>query len=437
MPKLSFEGAPFQFHFFHPSEQRGTEREFAVIDRRHSNAARAYTLEQAALEAIGEWEKDETKPSPREALLQAVRSLEMGNSETGKDRIERYEKVMDRYVDEVSNARTADDLFCEAIPGYNEQNKASQLGQFLFSEIVGSHKRNGLVSAERSQAFFLMRFQNKKDYTQFGNSLDSGKLRDDPTSGFFSASVAVGGVTVHIIAINEQRIRQDEAQTIVHERQHFINNILFDSFEHFEQDTPDAAYPLLSQAQGEKKVSLRATKDEVLARLREGCGADDFVPMLKDKSYAQCKKGLSKKEVAELGTLLSAFADVLGHYSLTFKSEEARGVLVNHLIDVPLIRFPTWLRAIGQYYDTRSKQMGAELSSEEFDYMRSLVPSGKSESLYAQVWQQKMQSLVFGGLKRIFTDPRPSQVFFYDFKTQLDPLKRQGDAIFVSGEDKK
>ena len=44
-----------------------------------------------------------------------------------------------------------------------------------------------------------------------------------------------------------------------------------------------------------------------------------------------------------------------------FSTNEARGVLTYHLVDIPLKRFPDWMRAIKTFYEDRGRVYDAEL----------------------------------------------------------------------------
>lgn len=130
-----------------------------------------------------------------------------------------------------------------------------------------------------------------------------------------------------------------ESQNIVeHERQHFIQ------------------HEWMKPPEGADIFALRthAMKDEILACLRDGSDGAQISRYLRTDLYAHLYAGLDADERKKIEALLAEVVRAIEGVQGFFYTQASRALLVYHLIDVPLTRFPDVLQLLGQYERDRN-----------------------------------------------------------------------------------
>jgi len=376
--------------------ERKEQRIDKIMEARHKNALEALKIEKILSEEI---ESDEypTTITPEnitiiEKVEERLKSLDFGlieeieknkniDIDTLKEmaptekrkalKLEIFKNVISNYLCKKVKAQRAERTLKEIIEEKGEELSEKSLGKYLFENQTSS-KSHSAVVAKRREGYFIISFADTKDYYQFKMGKEKAE-EGESSGGHYDSWIPVNGVCggIEIIAINRLQNLEEETGTLIHERQHFINNTFF----HFSTIEPSKYsskdYPILNKAvkkeleesklplkekwdldsgdETEIKMPLARTKNEFLAYLRDP--TEDFMMThFIDKSlYSDIRESFSQEEQEELDRLMEDIEENLSILSRLLTTNKERAVLVYHLIDIPLIKIPQRLKALENY----------------------------------------------------------------------------------------
>jgi hypothetical protein len=238
------------------------------------------------------------------------------------------------------------------------EGSPEDMGAELFLQKTGG-KPQEKVTANRVEGYFILSFSTDEDYKKF---VGEATLRD--TIGEFHQSVRFPTLTTTDLVLIRYHL---DDKTIEHERQHFINTSVFQEFFKIEADrVPVRKYPIIAegynqQESADAKVPLARVKDEVLARVRDGSNYIDATEFFQGiSSYSDLKKLFTPEEQAEVELLLKEIGLQLKIILQKFPDMN-RGLLVYHLIDIPLTKFPERIEALIRFGQEKIKEFKAKL----------------------------------------------------------------------------
>lgn len=271
-------------------------------------------------------------------------------------------KAIDNYIKACVKARLKEESFKKRLEKKNKHYTPENLGTYLFTRRVG-RKPMGKVSAERVEGIFIISCSTPADYAAIHAAEYTGKNQHTTSIGTYGKEFFLrdNDEKINFILIRSTPDTVKEHQNIKeHERQHFLNDSMFNEFTDAELTFAHdpVHYPTLYQNSSSKKErkslleNLVFIKDELLARLR-GDIYDDYdyyTDMITDEDYSDSLKNTTKNEKEDLKNLMEHISWELEKVMPIFVTRNDRALLVYQLIDIPLIRFPEWLRAIGEYY---------------------------------------------------------------------------------------
>lgn len=148
-------------------------------------------------------------------------------------------------------------------------------------------------------------------------------------------------------------------RTVLHERQHFINDSILQNFTGIESRIvpPKKDFPLLAGGTNEQKARVRKglgwVKDELLARIRDGSDSIRVTDFFGTNLYKYLSDEFLEDEQKEVSALLKKIESELKSALGLFIDGQSRGILVYHLVDIPLLRFPERIRAISAFYNSK------------------------------------------------------------------------------------
>ncbi len=359
-------------------EKRDRKRELMM--ERHQSAVMALELERILAEEqpITEYPTSRS-PENKEILAKASTKLKPVLDRLADAGLisqkETVEHLAYKYIVEKVTAQRVELDLKEQIGAEGKEPTAQEIGAKLF-EMRTKTKPVKEVEAVRHEGYFVLAFFSDDDYFKF-----IGDKEKEESGGLFHRAMRFPNMSVDVILSRSGW----NNRTIIHERQHFINDSIFNDFEGFEQQVPaKTEYPLLSTAYrkahssddeneiakyGKTRGRLNKVKDELLARVRDGGSEKWSTDFFTEDLYEYLRKDLSEEEQEEVIKLLEEIKpDLKAAYTYFSYPIDARGILVYHLIDIPLIRFPERIRAIVDYYKTRISEF------------TQYVPEGKSKN---------------------------------------------------------
>lgn len=347
-------------------EKRDRKRE--LMAERHQSAVTALELERILSEEqpITEYPTSRS-PENKEILARASTKLKPildRLSEAGLiSQKETVEHLANKYIVEKVTAQRAELDLKEQLRAEGKEATAQEIGAKLFEMRTGAKPVKG-VEAIRREGYFILAFLGDDDYFKF-----IGDKKLEESGGLFHRAMRFPNMSVDVILSRNGWTNR----TIIHERQHFINDSIFNNFEGFERQVPaKTGYPLLarhirnahrfdSRTEIARHLQIRGylnqVKDELLARVRDGGSEKWSTNFFTEDFYEYLRKDFSEEEQEEVLKLLEEIRPELkAAYTYFSYPIDARGILVYHLIDIPLIRFPERVRAIVDYYKTRIRE---------------------------------------------------------------------------------
>ncbi len=137
----------------------------------------------------------------------------------------------------------------------------------------------------------------------------------------------------NILIIKSKSDTEEAENTRTHERQHFINH----------------AWMKKEAFKDLKTVKEEWMKDEILAFIKDGSSPQRIYNGLTSTLYEHLYAGLDEKEKEELKHLLKQTTDALKEARGWFPTNITSMLLVYHLIDLPLSRFPETLKLLTEF----------------------------------------------------------------------------------------
>ncbi|MBI2064503.1 MAG: hypothetical protein HYT62_00395 [Candidatus Yanofskybacteria bacterium] len=339
------------------------DRKMELMEERHRNAITAFRLEQylSKEEPLnGEY------PTSRTAENREKEMVALGKLKPILDRLEesgllvKQEKVMSsiaNYIKEKVRAQRAEQDLREIIEKGGKEATPQEVGSTLFMMRLGT-RPEGYIEAARREGYFVIACFNDEDYRKL--SEDSDK---EESGGRFHEMMDFGDFEVDTLLIKGGWINS----TFLHERQHFINASVFDDFAGFNQQAVHKKnYPLLSGAsqdlntryEDQKSMQgLNLVKDEILARIRDGSSSERATDFFDSDLYGYLQDDFSPDEQREVRALLGSIETELKNtYNVFDHFLDFKAILVYHLVDIPLLKFPERIRAVTEFLDSKIKE---------------------------------------------------------------------------------
>lgn len=353
-----------------------------IFERRHHTAATAAHLEEYIFKFVDE--KMDKFIACSAILEQISATFDTQFTEIGKQTKQKYLTCAKRYIDTVEQARDQEEVLRENfnLNQYGSFTEFKNESEMIFYRLTGERPK-GKIFFKRQGGYFLITFDEPEDYLKATNP-ENSKERGLPSGGQFgkaqlagpliktkneillgwhmakSIYLKDGGIIDNVILINStQETNFDFDSILKHERQHYLNDRVFNYFTNLEPSTKDP-----------KKA--RPIKDEALARIREGNDASTCTNFLSEGLYANLLRDtkFKKNEILELMGRIKK--ELQGTVDI-FKSPHQRAILTNLLIDIPLEKWPTWLKEMSIFY----KKCGYDKIS-KIKYICD-APQGKDE----------------------------------------------------------
>ena len=230
-------------------EKRDRKRELMM--ERHQSAVTALELERVLAEEqpITEYPTSRS-PENKEILAKASTKLKpildrLADAGLVSQK-ETVEHLANKYIVEKVTAQRVELDLKEQIEADGKEATAQEIGARLF-EMRTKSKPIKEVEAIRREGYFILAFFKDEDYFKF-----IGDQEKEESGGIFHRAMRFPNMYVDVILSRSGW----NNRTIIHERQHFINDSIFNDFEGFEQQVPaKTEYPLLSTAYRKAHIS--------------------------------------------------------------------------------------------------------------------------------------------------------------------------------------
>lgn len=330
------------------------DRFLELMEMRHRNAMTAFKIEKILSQERPSDEYPTTrtpenikvKKEAHEALEPILDSL----SNAGYLRKSEYiKKAIDGYFVSKITAQRAELELKEKLQGEGKEPTPPEMGSELFRQRTGESPERP-VEGVRQEGYFILALFNDDDYLKFVEGLDR-----DESEGLFHRAMRFPNMTVDVLLSRNGFSNR----TILHERQHFINDSILQDFTEIESRIvpPKKDFPLLAEGVNEQKggvrKGLRGAKDELLARIRDGSDSIRATDFFGTELYEYLSDEFSEDEQKEVSALLKKIESELKSALGLFTDNQSRGILVYHLVDIPLLRFPERIKAIVEFYNSK------------------------------------------------------------------------------------
>ena len=235
-----------------------------------------------------------------------------------------------------------------------------EAGRYLFEKQTKGVIPHDRIMFHKDGGYIILTFYDREDYLAF-----TGRKKEDESGGLFHHSMHFPTLGTADFILIPRDPTSSESNTIKHERQHFINRSAFSGFEGVESSTFSDAqkiylkeYPHLSKAiedtdhRGDN--AMREVKNELLACIREpGRSLSGAVSFWDFELYDHLRTGMDIDEQKDMALVLRRVKSELIKIAGLFEGDQARGLLIYHLIDIPLIKFPERIEAVARFYKKR------------------------------------------------------------------------------------
>ena len=265
----------------------------------------------------------------------------MRNYFNDRKRIEKYKSEIDAFVEEKNSY------------GIPVRDIPQELGKSTFRDIA-HWESMGEVTLNLQEGYFIMSFEDPRDYARAVRGRDaipaSTPVPIERSAGTYHRMCRIAFFEDKYYGPVIMVKKSEHLESIIaHERQHYINNRVFEGFRVTEGPVADAPQALEARL-------MRNVKDEVLAYMRDGSTGTSMENSLFGELYTHLFSSLGRsKDEAE--NIVKKTASFLNQHHEVLKNPEARAVLVYQLAHVPLAEFPKWLDALGKYYAWRYQML--------------------------------------------------------------------------------
>ena len=416
-------------------ERKG--RFLELMEMRHRNAMTALKIEQilAQEEQTDEYPTTRTpenirvKKEAHETLEPILESL----SSSGLTRkAEHVKEAVDGYFHLKITAQRTELELKEKLKEEGKEPTPPEIGSELFRQRTGENPKKP-VEGVRQGGYFVLAFFNDDDYLKFVEGLDR-----DESSGLFHKAIRFPNMTVDVV-LSRNGFSNG---TALHERQHFINDCILQDFTGIESRIVPLKkeFPLLTEGVNEQKVGvrkgLRGVKDELLAYIRDGSDsirATDFF-----NTYKYLSDEFSEDEQKEVSLLLEKIESELKSTLGLFANNQSRGMLVYHLVDIPLLRFPERIKAIAEFYNSKISEFtnfipdeNLEKRIQDKDTERRLAELRLEIIGEAYGVSDMILGSSFGRIEMSYND---LQIELKDVKIKLEELRRNYDSLLTGSK---
>ncbi len=393
---MSLEQEPQQTEGVSEVTPERRDRFMELMESRHRNARIILQVEKILSSELPPDERLSSRTfenqKAKEDALEALDSILAQLIEDGYGfRSNRVIDMVDSYFDKKIEAQREELKIKESLLKEGKDPSPYEVGLKLFRDRTGKDPV-GKVLAKRQEGYFVFEFSNNDDYSEF-----SGIKKND-SFGCFSQQIE--NIPTDVILCTKEHT---SLNLLLHERQHFINNSVLGFFSDLE-DTKilqKRSFPNLTKDtelvdEQTTRKGLAKVKDEVIARIRDDSDAFRATKFFDSDTYSYLRKNLSEEEQKEVSVLLGEIlVELNGLFKLCEDLHvlENRGILVYHLIDIPLIKFPERIKAIVKFYRAKTEKLRLlipvqnwfkyEINEEDKNRLRDLTDELLSNHKYA------------------------------------------------------
>ncbi len=413
-----------------------TDRFIELMEVRHCNAMMALKIEGilGGEEILDEYPTTRTpenirvKKEAHEALKPILESLSTSGF---TKKAEHVKQVVDGYFHSKIIAQRAELELRKKLKEEGKDPTPLEMGTELFRQRTGENPKRP-VEGIRQEGYFILAFFNDDDYLKFVEGLDV-----DKSAGLFHRAMRFPNMTVDVVLS-----RYGFPNSIIlHERQHFINCSILQHFTGIESHVvpPKKEFPLLAEGVNEQKAGVRkglgGVKDELLARIRDGSNSIRATDFFGTDLYEHLSGEFSEDEGKEVIVLLKKIESELKSASGLFEGDQSRGMLVYHLVDIPLLRFPERIKAVTEFYNSKINEFtnlipdeNAEKQIQDKDIRHKLADlrldiTGEAYSIPGMILGSN-----FG---RITMDYDELQTKLKDIRIKIEKLRKDYDSLLV------
>lgn len=266
----------------------------------------------------------------------------------------RVKEIVERYFVELANARRVEISIKNKLATERRDNSPEEIGLEMFRQITNTEPI-GIIRSERAEGYFVIVFVEDTDFEKFIGKDGLKRV------GGVCTTIKFSNMQTGVLLIKEFVETRIQQNIRWHEKQHIINNFIFNNFIDIEKhdDIKAEEYPdLVQDLDGsDKQQVLRQVKDEIFARVRDLSSTSRVVDFFDAPIYAgRLRDPLSFTEQAELKSLLEAVKKELGVAYDLFDNplcQINRQILIYHLIDIPLLSFPGRIREVVKFYKAK------------------------------------------------------------------------------------
>ncbi len=404
-----------------PAPEQRDKRWMEYMEARHQSAKQGVQIEKILSEESPSQLGSARAHHDEYTRGKARRTLEYVLSKMSDDKYQAHhkdlEETIERYLLNRDRARIAEFQWQEQLSAEGTSNDPQSMGDKIFY-IRLQRRPKGVVEASRKEAYFVLTFENDQDYLDFLGNPDL-----NASGGTFHRAMQLQHLDVDVVCI---RGKQDHWRVLNHERQHFINDTIFNKFVGIDDSNvpPNKDYPVLTRNYRSRTDiigDLQTVKDEMLARIREAGNALHCTSFFNKPLYAHLKEKFQPNELPEIDRLFDSINFELVHLfsNQLIDNAHLRALLVYHMVDVPLLRFPERLRALRDFYEAKFAPIIQTLPSFEDRYQKQRKPLMQAQNTDHAVLIRHAASSIGRILGNVALSPTEERLKIREARTML------------------
>lgn len=413
------------------------DRFMELMELRHRNAIAMLKVEDILSQEVPSDEYPTTKTSEnlrikkevQEALGPILGSLSSAGLTKKSEQVTQV--VRDYLIDKILAQRVELELK-EKLKEKGKEFTHAEVGSELFRQRTGESPTTR-VNAIRREGYFVLAFYDDDDYFKFAGT------GNDESGGRYHRAMALTNMVTEINVLLSRRGWDEDVVT--HERQHFINGLILRNFTDIENLSIalKQKFPKLIEGVNEQKEGIAGglvgVKDELLARIRDGSESIEATDFFGDNLYGYLSKKFSKDEQKEISTILKKVESELEVAFQFFVNPRERGILVYHLVDIPLLKLPERIRAVVKFYNTKISEFEKLVPSRSFEQQ---VKDGEKRKDLAALRvlisreEDRVIDLIMGG-KDAVGNYEELQIELNEKKDKMRQLRARFDNLLAEG----
>jgi hypothetical protein len=222
-----------------------------------------------------------------------------------------------------------------------EDPTPQQYGKILLERYTGKRgDRSGQIYYQKRPGYIVIGCPRREDYGELLKKDTDATIVKESGGVFTFFTLTMNRTTerIPVILIPEEPSHAYRWKgALEHERQHFFHHVALNVFSNIEQ--------------GPTNPESQQIKDEVLAYLKQGVEPGLITDILNGPLYDNLFEGMKGSKKKKILYIVKKLIEQIETTLLwNMSNRRAQALLINHLLDIPLLRWHAWLPHLDAFY---------------------------------------------------------------------------------------